>query len=375
MGLLCPSLTVVLVMDVELQELRELVAQLKVDNERLRQEQAVAVPGPSSESSTSSVPSVAPVITRNPIAERLVFVPRDRKCPMFRGKSGMGLTEWLEEAQACMRARHLSTSEQAFFLFDHLEGEAREEIKYRSVVEKEDSAKIISVLQELYGCSKSYVALQEAFFSRQQQEGETLHEFSLALLSLMESVKGSAPGGMTNADVLLRDQFVEHVLDGALRRELKQLVRRQATATLLDVRGEAIRWEREGFPGCGRGRSHSVPSAFGLQYGVQSGSRGATTPPQGQEMVEMREMLRLQQEQLNQLTQSIATLQPSHLRHPPPRRGPVICRRCQQSGHYASDCDGVRVSARTQSSLPGRQQSNRHSHQAQEPLARRKFLS
>ncbi|KAK0150770.1 hypothetical protein N1851_008113 [Merluccius polli] len=309
-------------MDVELQELRELVAQLKADNEKLRQEQAAAVPGPSSEASTASV---APVTTRNPIAERLVFVPRDRKCPMFRGKSGMGLTEWLEEVQACMRARHLSTSEQAFFLVDHLEGEAREEIKYRSDVEREDSAKIISVLQELYGCSKSYVALQEAFFSRRQQEGETLHEFSLALLSLMESVKVRAPGGMTNADVLLRDQFVEHVLDGALRRELKQLVRRQATTTLLDVRGEAIRWEREGLPGGGRGRSHSVPSAFGLQYGVQSGSQGATTPPQGQEMVEMREMLRLQQEQLNQLTQSIATLQPSHLRRPPPRRGPVIC--------------------------------------------------
>ena len=148
----------------------------------------------------------------------------------------MGLTEWLEEAQACMRARHLSTSEQAFFLFDHLEGEAREEIKYRSVVEKEDSAKIISVLQELYGCSKSYVALQEAFFSRRQQEGETLHEFSLALLSLMESVKRSAPGGMTNADVLLRDQFVEHVLDGALRRELKQLVRRLWKAKKATIR-------------------------------------------------------------------------------------------------------------------------------------------
>ena len=361
----CPSLTVVLVMDVELQELRELVAQLKADNERLWQEQAAAVPGPSSESSTSSVPPVAPVTIRNPIAERLVFVPRDRKCPMFRGKSGMGLTEWLEEVQACMRARHLSTSEQAFFLVDHLEGEAQEEIKYLSDVEREDSAKIISVLQELYGCSKSYVALQEAFFSRRQQEGETLHEFSLALLSLMESVKVSAPGGMTNADVLLRDQFVEHVLDGALRRELKQLVRRQATATLLDVWGEAIRWEREGLPGGGRGRSHSS-SAFGLQYGVQSGSQGATTPPQGEEMVEMREMLRLQQEQLNQLTQSIATLQPSHLRRPPPRRGPVICRRCQQPGHYASECGGVRVSARAQSSLPGRQPSNRHFHQAQE---------
>lgn len=353
-------------MEGELQELRELVAQLKADNERLRQEQAAAVPGPSTAPSVPSVPPVAPLTASNPVADRLVFVPRDRKCPMFRGKSGLGLNEWLEEVQACMRARHLSASDQAFFLFDHLEGEAREELKYRSTAEREDPAKIISVLKELYGCSQSYVALQEAFFSRRQQEGETLHEFSLALMGLMASVKERAPSDMTNADVLLRDQFVEHVLDGALRRELKQFVRRQATATLLEVRGEAIRWEREGLPGGVRGRSHSVPSAFGLQYGVQSGSRGATTPPQGLELAEMREMLRLQQEQLHQLTQSISALQNSHLRRPPSRRGPVICRRCQQPGHYASECDGVRVPSRTQSSLPARQPSNRQSHQAQE---------
>lgn len=232
---------------------------------------------------------------------------------MFRGKSGIGLTEWLEEARACMRARHLSTLDQAFFLFDHLEGEARDEIKYRPYVEREDPDKIISVLPELYGCPKSYVALQEAFFSRRQQEGETLQEFSLALMGLMALVKERAPTGLINAETLLRDQFVEHVLDGALRRELKQMVRRQPGATLLEVRGEAIRWEREGLPGGGRGRSHSVPSAFGLQYGVQ-GSREATTPPQGSEMAELREMLRRQQEQLNQLTQSISALQ-----------GPVRC--------------------------------------------------
>ncbi|TWW77698.1 Retrovirus-related Pol polyprotein from transposon 17.6 [Takifugu flavidus] len=71
--------------------------------------------------------------------------------------------------------------------------------------------------------------------------------------------------------------------DGALRRELMQYVRRQPTATLLDVRSEAIRWEREGLPGGSRGRSQSVPSAFGLQYGVQ-GSRGSTTPLMGSEL-------------------------------------------------------------------------------------------
>lgn len=349
-------------MEVELQELRELVMQLKADNERLRQEQAASVPGPSTVPSTSAGPSLASHTTSHPIAERLVFVPRDRKCPMFRGKSGIGLAEWLEEVQACVRARHLSASDQAFFLFDHLEGEARDEIKYRPRHEREDPDKIISALRELYGCSKSYVALQEAFFSRRQQEGETLHEFSLALMNLMAPVKERAPSGMINAEVLLRDQFVEYVLDGALRRELKQMVRRQPTGTLLDVRGEAIRWESEGLPGGGRGRSQSVPSAFGLQYGVQ-GSRQAASLSQGSDLVELKEMLRLQQEQLNQLTQSVSALQSSRSQRPPPHRGPLVCRRCQQPGHYASECDGVRVPFRAQPSLSARQSSNRQSQQ------------
>ncbi len=114
----------------------------------------------------------------------------------------------------------------------------------------------------MYGCSQLYVALQEAFFSRRQQEGETLLEFSLALMGLLEKAKQRSPDAMPNAEVLLRHQFVEHVLDSSLRHELKQLVRRQPTATLRDVRGEAIRWEHEGTSGGARGCSHSAPSRF-----------------------------------------------------------------------------------------------------------------
>lgn len=268
---------------------------------------------------------------------------------MFRGKSGIGLAEWLEEAWACMRARHLSTADQAFFLYDHLEGEAREEIKYRPSTERGDPNTIIAVLQELYGCCESYVALQQAFFSRQQQEGETLLEFSLALMSLMAAVKQRAPTDVPNAEVLLRDQFVEHVLDGALRRELKQFVRGQPTATLLEVRGEAIRWEREGLPMGVRGRSNSVPAVFGVQYGIQSRSPGVTDAHQGSKLRELREMMRRQQEQLNQLTQTITHLQGSNQRSRSTHRGPIICRRCQQPGHMAWQCDGVRVPTTTQS--------------------------
>lgn len=90
-------------------------------------------------------------------------------------------------------------------------------------------------------------------------------------MGLMALVKQRAPSEMPNTEILLRDQFVEHVLDGALRRELKQFVRRQPNANMLEVRGEAIRWVREGLPGGVRGRSNSVPSVFGTQYVVHSG--------------------------------------------------------------------------------------------------------
>ncbi|KAI2668517.1 Retrovirus-related Pol polyprotein from transposon 17.6 [Labeo rohita] len=229
--------------------------------------------------------------------ERFVFVPRDRKCPKFSGRSGIGIDEWVEEAQACMRLRRLSTVDQAFFLVDHLEGEAREEIRYR-----------------------------------RQQEGETLVEFSLALMSLLEKVKNQSPHGIPNGEILLRDQFVEYVNDCALRRELKQLVRRQPTVTLFDVRSEALRWEREGMPGGVRGRSQSVPSAYGIQYGVQgrqhlNSSDGSAVS----EMSELRDMLRKQQQQLNQLSQSMAQLQ-NPQSHSRPSRANLICRRCQKPG-------------------------------------------
>lgn len=89
---------------------------LQADNERLRQEQAAAVPDPTAAgpSTASSVSSVPPTVSA-PMADTLVFLPRDKKCPMFRGRSGIGLTEWLEEVHACMRACHLSAPDRAFF--------------------------------------------------------------------------------------------------------------------------------------------------------------------------------------------------------------------------------------------------------------------
>ncbi|KAI4905570.1 hypothetical protein NFI96_009239, partial [Prochilodus magdalenae] len=119
------------------------------------------------------------------VTERLVYIPRDRKCPMFRGKSGIGINEWVEEVQACMRARYLSPADQAFFLFDHLEGEAREEIKYRSSAERGDPDK--------------HLARLELVLERLQQEG---------LKAKLEKCAFFKPEGFQVADPVIREAFV-----------------------------------------------------------------------------------------------------------------------------------------------------------------------
>lgn len=335
LGLLSPK------MAEEMQELRDLIAQLRSENEQLKSANPA---GP------SNLTNSGPPVTQ--ATERLVFVPREKKCPIFRGGIGISINEWVEEATACMRARHLSSTDKAYFLFDHLEGEAREEIRYRSREEREDPDKIFKILQELYGCPQSYVALQEAFFSRKQQEGESLLEFSIALMTLMDKVKRCAPEGIINADVLLRDQFVEYVGEGALRRALKQFIRNKPTATLIEVRKEAIRWEQEGSVEPPRPRSFSLPSVerpFGLAGTscAMTGNTHSTQAPKS-ELAELKEMLRQQQLQIEQLTRSVASMQDPPRRNRFSRDGPLICMRCQQPGHYARDCDGERVATSSQ---------------------------
>ncbi len=50
-------------------------------------------------------------------------------------------------------------------------------------------------------------------------------------MSLMDSILASSPGGVPNADQVLRDQFVEQVNDVALKRKLKRFVRQTPHCT------------------------------------------------------------------------------------------------------------------------------------------------
>lgn len=114
--------------------LTEQLQRLQADNVRLRQ-QAVAQQnlGEGQGGANSRDDSLAD--------SRYVFLPRERKCPRFAGNAGagcLGEEEWVEEARKCLNSKFMTLKEQALFLYDHLEGEAKSKIRFRSAVDRDN---------------------------------------------------------------------------------------------------------------------------------------------------------------------------------------------------------------------------------------------
>ena len=253
--------------------------------------------------------------------------------------------------------RHLPVLEQLLFITDHLDGGAKSEINFHSRADRNTPEKIFQILRENYSCAQSYVAAQFQFFQRTQREGEFLRDYSHALKSLMDLAIRKTPGGIPNSDVLLRDQFVEHVLDDMLRRELKQHVVQQPSIPFVNLRAIAIRWaetSRQG--GKIRPRVNSCDS-YSQAVDRSEGRTFAVTASSNDEMAEIKECLRKQQAQLDtimkhvtaqssQPTQSDVALTPAkQLRFP--TDGKLICHRCNRAGHIARFCRVNLTAAKT----------------------------
>lgn len=59
----------------------------------------------------------------------------------------------------------MTAREKALFLYDHSEGEAKAEIRFRSLAERENPDTILTIWKGLYGSSSFFVSLQKQFLN------------------------------------------------------------------------------------------------------------------------------------------------------------------------------------------------------------------
>lgn len=348
-------------MEEQLKVLSEMVQQLQADNQQLREElfRRPANAGGEAQAVSPRRDVDARSFVNISASERYVYVPRERKCPRFSGKRSIDLLtveDWVEEVRRSLIVRPVPVAEKALFVYDLLDGEAKAEVKFRPASDRDDPEKIFTILLDMYGCSQSLVGLQKQFFQRRQLEGETLREYSHALMALMEAMKRKNLPGICNPDHTLRDQFIEHMRDNTLRRELRRQVRLNPEMSFLEVRSEAIRWADEGEAPGVRPRAHSCAADVQVVGTYRSNSH---SPEFTNELGELKDCLRKQQVQLDAILKHLS-ISPSNTvgvavgSRPGAARfqadGKPICLRCNKAGHIArfcrSDLAGMQVNLR-----------------------------
>lgn len=77
-------------------------------------------------------------------------------------------------------------------------------------------------------------------------------------------MKSHLPYSILNVGVIARDQFVQYMSDNVLHQELKQVIKHQPASTLLEVRGKAFHWKKQGMPDGTRCLSQLVPVLSGI---------------------------------------------------------------------------------------------------------------
>lgn len=298
----------------------------------------------------SSIASLGDVQTRS-----IVYIPREKHIVPFSGESGKDVytvDEFIEEVERVMRARGLRGEDQVDFILSLLKGSALEEVKLcmRGRVRQPDD--LFSCLREAFREKRSTPQLLHAFYARRQLDGEDLRDYSHALSQLLNSALQQSSDAVANAQLALRDQFIEGVRDSALRRELRRLVREKPGSSLFDVREEAIMWALEDRPrSSNMARSRNLVGASPNEVTEQT---SLTTDSPTDLRLTLQEVVKIiahQGKAIGELTNAVRELTTQNLssgggsKSSRPRvqprytsDGQPICLRCEGVGHIARHC-------------------------------------
>lgn len=148
--------------------------------------------------------------------------------------------EFVEEFQQVLKTRPATTEEQVDFLISHLEGPAKDEIRYRASPEKNTPQKILTILKDAFGERDTTSELMTEFYQCKQDYSETLRDFLHKLMKKLDRVLRLDNSYVMDKDELLRNKLSENVTNTCLKRELKKIIRARPTITFTDIREEAL---------------------------------------------------------------------------------------------------------------------------------------
>jgi FtsZ-binding cell division protein ZapB len=182
--------------------------------------------------------------------ERVVYVANDRKIEKLRGapKSGSRdpeVDEWIVDVEGVINSRKLSDNDAVQYIKDHLGGDARTEIQSRNPDNVTKPAEIFRILREVFEFGETLPQLRRRFYSRIQEEGESILQFSHALSRLHRRMEQMDPGLVNERDEVMKSQMVDGVKDPELQKEALRWTK-ERKGTFFGLREWASEWTRQG---------------------------------------------------------------------------------------------------------------------------------
>ena len=255
---------------------------------------------------------------------------KDKKFPKLT--RDIDFSEWLQGMKSFVVSRFAEERDRVLFIFDHLEKEARAEVRFRLQLDKCSAEEVLQVLSDLYTPTDSLVKLQQQFYGRNQMAGESLQDYALALMEKLTQIVEKQPTLSKSREEMIKEKFAEGVSDVYLKRELRRVNVERASLKFWELRQLAVSWQD--VPNASESEDSRATTLTQESSAVQPVSVEST------KFTDMHQLLERQQKQIEGLLNEMKDLkdQQSKPRSSGPNTRSLTCYHCKRTGHKKADC-------------------------------------
>ena len=269
-------------------------------------------------------------------APQRIYVQRERRMPKLGGRpqkpEDPDVDDWTSDMENHLQASPLSDREGLDFVMDHLTGPAGQEVRFR---EPRTAMEALQIVRHVFGDVDTMGAAQEAFYTRIQQPGETLLDYSLALVKLFSKHSKRQPSLSPLRNDTLKGRFASGVRDVSLQREMRRLEFDDSTMSFWEFRDRAVSWIGKEVPK--KMATHDTMSTT-VGRDPENATILKKLDAQQHQLQHMQEMLTKQQQQLEGVRSSRSWESRRSLKRGYNAEGKRVCYVCGAVDHISPNC-------------------------------------